>query len=116
MAPTGIPPAQRYSENLKQVESYFPILRQRVHQLAGVLSGGEQQMLAIGRALMAQPRLLILDEPSLGLAPKIIDDIFLVMKRINDNGVTILVAEQNAMKVLQSVERAYVLETGTDRA
>jgi branched-chain amino acid transport system ATP-binding protein len=101
-----------YRENLKQVESYFPILRQRAHQLAGVLSGGEQQMLAIGRALMAQPRLLILDEPSLGLAPKIIDDIFAVMKRINDKGVTILVAEQNAMMVLQSVERAYVLETG----
>lgn len=83
------------------------------HQLAGVLSGGEQQMLAIGRALMAQPPLLILDEPSLGLAPKIIDEIFDVMKRINqDDGVTILVAEQNAMKVLQSVERAYVLEGG----
>jgi branched-chain amino acid transport system ATP-binding protein len=101
-----------YHENLKQVEEYFPILRPRVHQLAGVLSGGEQQMLAIGRALMAQPRLLILDEPSLGLAPKIIDDIFLVMKRINEDGVTILVAEQNAMKVLQSADRAYVLETG----
>lgn len=102
-----------YSEKLKHVERYFPILKERVNQLAGVLSGGEQQMLAIGRALMAQPRLLILDEPSLGLAPRIIDEIFEVMKRINEeDGVTILVAEQNAMKVLQSVERAYVLESG----
>jgi branched-chain amino acid transport system ATP-binding protein len=101
-----------YRRNLEHVEGYFPILKERVHQLAGVLSGGEQQMLAIGRALMAQPKLLILDEPSLGLAPRIIDEIFRVMKRINDDGVTILVAEQNAMKVLQSVERAYVLETG----
>jgi branched-chain amino acid transport system ATP-binding protein len=102
-----------YSEKLKHVERYFPILKERVNQVAGVLSGGEQQMLAIGRALMAQPRLLILDEPSLGLAPRIIDEIFEVMRRINqDDGVTILVAEQNAMKVLQSVERAYVLESG----
>lgn len=101
-----------YRENLGHVEGYFPILRERMYQLAGVLSGGEQQMLAIGRALMAEPKLLILDEPSLGLAPRIIDDIFQVMKRINDDGVTILVAEQNAMKVLQSVERAYVLEGG----
>lgn len=102
-----------YSEKLKHVERYFPILKERLNQLAGVLSGGEQQMLAIGRALMAQPRLLILDEPSLGLAPRIIDEIFEVMKRINkEDGVTILVAEQNAMKVLQSVQRAYVLESG----
>jgi len=101
-----------YRRNLGHVEGYFPILHERMYQLAGVLSGGEQQMLAIGRALMAEPKLLILDEPSLGLAPRIIDDIFQVMKRINDDGVTILVAEQNAMKVLQSVERAYVLEGG----
>jgi branched-chain amino acid transport system ATP-binding protein len=101
-----------YRQTLKQVEDYFPILKSRAHQNAGVLSGGEQQMLAIGRALMAQPRLLILDEPSLGLAPRIIDEIFAVMRRINSDGVSILVAEQNAMKVLKSVERAYVLETG----
>jgi branched-chain amino acid transport system ATP-binding protein len=101
-----------YSENLKHVESHFPLLKERLKQLAGVLSGGEQQMLAIGRALMAQPRLLILDEPSLCLAPRIIDEIFQVMKRINADGVTIFVAEQNAMKVLQSVEHAYVLESG----
>jgi branched-chain amino acid transport system ATP-binding protein len=101
-----------YSENLKKVENFFPVLKERSKQLAGVLSGGEQQMLAIGRALMAQPRLLILDEPSLGLAPRVIDDIFDVMKHINSDGVTILLAEQNAMKVLQSVDRAYVIETG----
>jgi branched-chain amino acid transport system ATP-binding protein len=101
-----------YRESLKRVEEYFPILRARARQLSGVLSGGEQQMLAIGRALMAQPRLLILDEPSLGLAPRIIDEIFDVMTRINRAGVTVLVAEQNAMKVLQSVGHAYVLETG----
>jgi branched-chain amino acid transport system ATP-binding protein len=102
-----------YRESLKHVEACFPILKERVNQLAGVLSGGEQQMLAIGRALMAQPRLLILDEPSLGLAPRIIEEIFRVMQRINDDGVTILIAEQNAMKVLQSVETAYILENGS---
>jgi branched-chain amino acid transport system ATP-binding protein len=101
-----------YRESLAKVEEYFPILKTRAHQLAGVLSGGEQQMLAIGRALMAQPRLLILDEPSLGLAPRIVDEIFEVMTHINEGGVTILVAEQNAMKVLHSVAHAYVLETG----
>jgi branched-chain amino acid transport system ATP-binding protein len=102
-----------YRENLRHVEAYFPILKARANQLAGVLSGGEQQMLAIGRALMAQPRLLILDEPSLGLAPRVIDEIFQVMRRINAEGVTILVAEQNAMKVLQSAGSAYVLENGS---
>jgi branched-chain amino acid transport system ATP-binding protein len=99
-------------ESLKKVEHYFPILGARARQISGVLSSGEQQMLAIRRALMALPRLLILDEPSLGLAPRIIDEIFDVMTRINGDGVTILVAEQNAMKVLKSVGHAYVLETG----
>jgi branched-chain amino acid transport system ATP-binding protein len=94
------------------VEEYFPRLRERRQQRAGLLSGGEQQMLAIGRAMMAQPRLLILDEPSLGLAPLIIDSIFDVLKRINADGITILVAEQNAMKVLQTAENVYVLENG----
>ena len=97
---------------LKQVEDYFPILHERRQQRAGVLSGGEQQMLAIGRALVAQPRLLILDEPSLGLAPLITESIFNVLRDVNANGLTILVAEQNAMKVLQTAETVYVLENG----
>ncbi len=101
-----------YAKNLARAEGYFPILRERRGQRAGVLSGGEQQMLAIGRALMAEPRLLILDEPSLGLAPRIIDDIFEVLAHINREGVTILVAEQNAMKTLEYAQSVYVLESG----
>jgi branched-chain amino acid transport system ATP-binding protein len=101
-----------FDKTLKQVEDYFPILRERRHQRAGVLSGGEQQMLAIGRALVAQPRLLLLDEPSLGLAPLIIESIFDVLRKVNADGLTILVAEQNAMKVLQTAQTIYVLENG----
>jgi branched-chain amino acid transport system ATP-binding protein len=101
-----------FAKMLKQVEDYFPILRERRHQRAGVLSGGEQQMLAIGRALVAQPRLLILDEPSLGLAPLIIESIFNVLRQVNAEGLTVLIAEQNAMKVLQTAETVYVLENG----
>lgn len=101
-----------YRSNLEIVENYFPILHDRRRQRAGLLSGGEQQMLAIGRALMANPRLLILDEPSLGLAPRIIDNIFETLRRINEDGITILVAEQNAMKVLQTAQIVYVLESG----
>jgi branched-chain amino acid transport system ATP-binding protein len=101
-----------YRSNLEIVENYFPILNERRKQRAGLLSGGEQQMLAIGRALMANPRLLILDEPSLGLAPRIIDNMFETLRRINEDGITILVAEQNAMKVLQSAQTVYVLESG----
>jgi branched-chain amino acid transport system ATP-binding protein len=101
-----------YKANLQRAEAYFPILRERRNQRAGVLSGGEQQMLAIGRALMAEPRLLILDEPSLGLAPRIIDDIFDVLTQINREGVTVLIAEQNAMKVLEHAGSVYVLEKG----
>ena len=101
-----------FQKTLGQVEAYFPILRERRQQRAGVLSGGEQQMLAIGRALVAQPRLLMLDEPSLGLAPLIIESIFNVLRHVNADGLTILVAEQNAMKVLQTADTVYVLENG----
>jgi branched-chain amino acid transport system ATP-binding protein len=101
-----------YDASLQHVERYFPILATRRDQKAGVLSGGEQQMLAIGRALMARPKLLLLDEPSIGLAPRIIDEIFEVLLKINAEGVTVLIAEQNAMKVLQSARTAYILENG----
>jgi len=96
-----------------RVVEYFPILAQRRHQIAGTLSGGEQQMLAIGRALMMEPRLMLLDEPSLGLAPRIVREIFALLETINRrDGVTILVAEQNASLALAVADYAYVLETG----
>jgi branched-chain amino acid transport system ATP-binding protein len=103
---------REYALNLARVEAYFPVLAERRGQAAGVLSGGEQQMLAIGRALMARPRLLMLDEPSLGLAPKLVDEIFNVLRRINADGVGVLVAEQNAMKVLETAGHVHVLENG----
>jgi branched-chain amino acid transport system ATP-binding protein len=103
----------RYSANLQRVQRYFPILRERRQQRAGTLSGGEQQMLAIGRALMSEPRLLILDEPSLGLAPRVADAIFSVLRRINAEGVAVLLAEQNAVQTLELAQRVYVLENGT---
>ena len=98
--------------DLERVFAYFPILRERVGQTGGTLSGGEQQMLAIGRALMAKPRLLLLDEPSLGLAPVLVDRIFAVIAQLKAAGTTILLVEQNARKALQVADRAYVLETG----
>ena len=101
-----------YAKTLDRVEMLFPILRERRHQAAGVLSGGEQQMLAIGRALMAQPRLLLLDEPSLGLAPRAVAEIFAVLSQINREGTTILVAEQNARMILQRAQHVFVLENG----
>jgi branched-chain amino acid transport system ATP-binding protein len=95
-----------------RVLARFPRLRERAHQPAGALSGGEQQMLAIGRALMAAPRLLLLDEPSMGLAPLVVDEIFGIIAELKREGVTILLVEQNASAALEIAERAYVLETG----
>jgi branched-chain amino acid transport system ATP-binding protein len=102
----------RYAERLAYVHGLFPILASRRQQRAGVLSGGEQQMLAIGRALMSCPKLLILDEPSLGLAPRVIEEIFEAIRRINREGVTVLLAEQNARLALGLATRCYVLENG----
>jgi branched-chain amino acid transport system ATP-binding protein len=98
--------------DLKRVLELFPRLAERRNQMGGTLSGGEQQMLAIGRALMAQPRLLLLDEPSMGLAPKLVAQIFEIITEINQAGTTILLVEQNAAMALQRANRAYVLETG----
>ena len=99
-------------EDLEMVYQLFPRLKERVTQMGGTLSGGEQQMLAIGRALMSRPRLLLLDEPSMGLAPMFIAQIFEIIKEIKKQGVTILLVEQNAAKALAVADRAYVLETG----
>ncbi len=98
--------------DLERVYTLFPRLRERSTQLAGSLSGGEQQMVAIGRALMSNPKLLMLDEPSLGLAPILVDAIFEVIREINSKGTTILLIEQNALLALKTASRAYVLETG----
>jgi branched-chain amino acid transport system ATP-binding protein len=101
------------AEDLEAVYNYFPVLRDRMHQQAGQLSGGEQQMLAISRALMARPRVLLLDEPSLGLSPRLVKEIFAIIRRINEErGVTILLVEQNANMALQLSGYGYVLEVG----
>ncbi|MBL0918724.1 MAG: ABC transporter ATP-binding protein [Hydrogenophaga sp.] len=104
--------APRWREGLEQVFELFPRLKERRTQAAGTLSGGERQMLAIGRALMGQPKLLMLDEPSLGLAPLIVRDIFRIIETLRDRGVSILLVEQNARAALQVADEGHVLETG----
>jgi branched-chain amino acid transport system ATP-binding protein len=100
--------------SLQTIYTHYPILRERRNQLAGTLSGGEQQMLAIGRALMSRPKLLLLDEPSLGLAPKLVEEIFRILRDINRHeGITVLLVEQNANKALSIAHYGYVLETGS---
>ena len=99
-------------EDLDRVYTLFPRLKERIAQAGGTLSGGEQQMLAMGRALMARPKVLLLDEPSMGLAPQMIANIFRIITEINKQGVTILLVEQNAQQALQRADRAYILETG----
>ncbi len=101
-----------FREDFDRVFTLFPRLQERVDQVAGTMSGGEQQMLAIGRALMARPRLLLLDEPSMGLAPKLIQQIFSIVSEINQQGTTVLLVEQNAAQALKRADTAHILETG----
>ena len=103
---------QSVAADLEKVFELFPILSERCKQLAGTLSGGEQQMLAIGQALMGQPKLMLLDEPSMGLSPKLVSQLFELIKKINETGTTIFLVEQNAALALKTANRGYVLETG----
>ncbi len=114
----GFMPAARpkFRQRLDVVYELFPHLRERRHQLAGSMSGGEQQMCAIGRALMSEPRLLLLDEPSAGLAPVVVQQVFELVERIRVGGVTVLIVEQNVRQVLRVVDRAYLLKAGSIRA
>jgi len=105
-------PAASLDKNLGLVYEQFPRLKERSRQIAGTLSGGEQQMLAMGRALMSEPRLMMLDEPSMGLAPILVDQIFGIIRELHASGKTILLVEQNASKALEVADRGYVLETG----
>ena len=104
--------AKQYQKNMDRVQELFPILRERRRQQAGTLSGGEQQMLAMGRALMSRPKLLMLDEPSMGLAPLLVEQIFDIIRQLHADGTTILLVEQNAQAALAVADRGYVLETG----
>ena len=110
--PRGADFPRRLAEGVEDAYALFPVLRQRSRQLAGTLSGGEQQMLAIGRALMSRPRLLLCDEPSLGLAPLVVGEIMRLLARLREGGTTVLLVEQNARLALRFADRAYVLEVG----
>ncbi len=103
---------REFARRQEEIFASFPRLKERVNQMAGTLSGGELQMLAIGRGLLSEPRLLLLDEPSMGLSPILVEEIFQMIKRINERGVSILLVEQNAYQALSVAHRAYVLETG----
>ncbi|HHX13569.1 MAG TPA: ABC transporter ATP-binding protein [Clostridiales bacterium] len=104
---------KRWEQNLERVFTLFPILKERYHQVAGTMSGGEQQMLAIGRALLSNPRLLLLDEPSMGLSPLMTEQVFDVLRTLKQEGITMLLVEQNAYDALEISDRTYILETGT---
>jgi branched-chain amino acid transport system ATP-binding protein len=106
----------RFGERLQFVFDLFPRMKERRNQLAGTMSGGEQQMCAIGRALMSEPKLLLLDEPSAGLAPVVVQQVFELVKKIRASGLTVLIVEQNVQQVLKVVDRAYLLEAGSIRA
>lgn len=104
---------KKISENIKYVYKHFPRLEERKNQIAGTLSGGEQQMLAMGRALMSNPKIMLMDEPSMGLSPILVKEIFSIIDDLHKSGITVLLVEQNAKKALSVADRAYVLETGT---
>jgi branched-chain amino acid transport system ATP-binding protein len=106
----------KYAERLEFVFDLFPRMKERRHQMAGTMSGGEQQMCAIGRALMSNPKLLLLDEPSAGLAPVVVQQVFELVRRIRASGLTVLIVEQNVQQVLRIVDRAYLLEAGAIRS
>lgn len=103
---------KQIEKNLEYVYAHFPRLKERKNQIAGTLSGGEQQMLAMGRALMSNPKIILMDEPSMGLSPILVSEIFQIIKEVSEDGTTVLLVEQNAKKALSIADRAYVLETG----